>query len=123
MSDIMLNNGDILNTIFGDVSVANEDEDIIQSAINNVLTIYGENEFHPDLGNTIYNDRNKLSSSNLVLIQDACKSAIELNDDRVKQVTSITATKDADIYGSCIISFILETTDSKVLSSSTTIVL
>ena len=122
MSDIMINNGDIVFTTFGDIMIADGDDDIIQSAIHNIMTIYGENEFHNELGNTVYNSRYKISKTNLISIQDACKRAI-IEDPRLKSVPIIIATNNPNIYGGCNISFTLKTQDDRLLSSQTSIII
>lgn len=124
MSDIALINGDIVASNFGDILVVNDDNDIIQMAINNIMTIYGANEFHPNIGNTVYNDRFKMSERGLQDIANRCKNAI-LQDYRVENVIEIVA-KNASTpqnYGLCEVSFILLTSYGKELSSSVTITL
>lgn len=124
MSDIALINGDIVASNFGDILVINDDDDIVQMAINNIRTIFGANQFHPNTGNTVYNDRFKMSERGLEDIAARCKSAI-LQDPRVQNVLEIVARnistqKD---YGLCDISFVLLTTYGKRLNSNVAIIL
>ena len=65
MSDVALINGDIAPSNFGDIMIVNDDDDIIQMAVNNILLVYGTNEFHPDMGNMAYNNRNRNSIKQL----------------------------------------------------------
>ena len=65
MSDIALINTDIIQSSFGDIAILNDDDDIIQMAINNILTVRGTNEFHRNIGNDVYNERHKLSELGL----------------------------------------------------------
>ena len=124
MSDIALVNKDIVSSSFGDILVINEDDDIIQMAINNIMTIYGTNEFHPNIGNMVYHGRYKMSENGLKEIASKCKDAIML-DYRVANVIEIIArnVSTIDNYGLCEISFVLITTYGVQLSSNVTILL
>lgn len=124
MSDIALINGDIMASNFGDILIVNDEDDIIQMAKNNIMTIYGSNEFHPTIGNTVHNNRFKMSERGLEDIAKRCKEAI-LQDYRVTSVLEVTAKNVSTIenYGSCNISFILETNNGIQLSSDVTILL
>lgn len=119
MSDIAFINGDIMASSFGDILIANDEDDIIQMAINNILTIAGSNKFHPNIGNNVYNGRHKLSERGLVEIASMCKDAI-LNDYRIANVIEIIAKNIStpENYGLCDISFELLTIDGAQLSSS-----
>lgn len=121
MADIAFN-GDIMASNFGDLLIVNDNGDIIQMAINNINTIYGTNEFHPEIGNNVYNGRYKMSENGLKEIASACKDAIML-DYRVSNVIEITAKNISTIenYGLCEISFVLATVDGTQLSSSVAI--
>lgn len=124
MSDIALVNGDISASSFGDILIVDDDADVIQMAVNNIMTIYGANEFHKEIGNTVYNDRFKMSERGLMDIAGRCKNAI-LSDYRVQNVLEIVA-KNASTpgnYGLCKVSFVLLTTYGKELSSNVTITL
>jgi hypothetical protein len=122
MSDIALINGDIVASNFGDILIANDNDDIIQMAINNIMTIHGTNEFHPNIGNMVYNERYKMSENGLKEIASRCKDAI-MSDYRVANVIEIIAknTSTLENYGLCDISFVLITVDGTQLSSSVSI--
>lgn len=121
MADIAFN-GDIMASNFGDLLIVNDDDDVIQMAINNINMIYGTNEFHPEIGNDVYNGRYKMSENGLKEIASACKNAIML-DYRVADVIEIIAKNIStnENYGLCDISFVLITTDGTQLNSSVTI--
>lgn len=122
MSDIALVNGDIMASRFGDILVVNDNDDIIQMAINNINLIYGENQFHPNMGNTVYGGRHKMSENGLVRIANECKSAI-LQDYRVANVVEVVARNIStpQNYGLCDISFVLITVYGEQLNSNVTI--
>lgn len=124
MSDIALINGDIAASNLGDILIIDDDADVIQMAVNNIMTIQGANEFHTEIGNTVYNNRFKMSQRGLEDIANRCKNAI-LNDSRVKNVLEIIAKNASTIdnYGLCEVSFVLLTTYGKQLNSSVTIIL
>lgn len=120
MSDIALVNGDIESS-FGDILTVDDDGDIVQMAINNILTIRGHNEFHPDIGNYVYSSRYKISEHDLDVVASECKNAI-LQDSRVKSVVSVIAKNtNNNNAGLCNISFILITEDDRQLSSEISI--
>ena len=122
MSDIALINGDILASNFGDILIADDNSDIIQMAVNNIMTVYGANQFHPNIGNTVYNDRYKMSENGLKEIASKCMNAILL-DYRVANVIEVVARNASTLenYGLCDISFALVTIHGTQLSSSVTI--
>ena len=122
MADIALVNRDIVASEFGDILIANDDDDIIQTAINNIMAIYGENEFHSEIGNTVYNGRYKMSENGLKEIANHCKDAI-MRDYRVANVIEVIATNISTVenYGLCDIAFTLITIYGSQLSSSTAI--
>lgn len=122
MSDIALINGDIMASNFGDILVVDDNNDIIQMAINNILLVYGTNQFHPNIGNTVYNYRYKMSENGLKEIASRCKSAI-MQDPRVANVIEVIARNISTLqdYGLCDISFILITTSGTQLNSSVTV--
>lgn len=124
MSDIALTNRDIIPSNFGDIAIVNDDDDIIQMAVNNILTIYGTNEFHPNIGNNVYNGRHKMSERGLQNIAIECKNAI-LQDIRVANIIEIIAknVSTPENYGLCEVSFVLITTYGSQLSSSVAITL
>lgn len=122
MADLAFFNGDIAASNFGDILLVDDDDDIIQMAVNNINTVYGSNEFHPHIGNTVYNGRYKMSENGLKEIAGACKDAIML-DHRVANVIEIIAKNISTPgnYGLCDISFVLITTYGAQLNSSVTI--
>lgn len=124
MSDIALVNKDLVPSSFGDIAILDDNDDIIQMAINNILTIRGTNEFHVDIGNDIYNGRYKMSDRGLQTIANECRNAI-LQDVRVDNVIEIIARNAStpQNYGLCEISFVLITTDGVQLSSNIAITL
>lgn len=119
MSDIALINQDIIPSNVGDILIVGDDDDIIQMAINNILTIKGSNEFHTDIGNDVYNRRYKISERDLTEIANKCKDAI-LNDGRIANVIEVIAKNISTPAnnGMCDISFIILTTYGKQLSSN-----
>jgi hypothetical protein len=122
MSDIALINNDIRASNFGDILIVDDNDDIIQMAVNNITTIYGSNEFHPEIGNMVYNGRYKMSDNGLKEIASRCKDAI-LQDHRVANVIEIIAKNVSTLenYGLCEISFVLITTNGVQLNSNVTI--
>lgn len=122
MSDIALVNKDLVPSNFGDIAILDDNDDVIQMAINNILTIRGANEFHTDVGNDVYNGRYKMSDKGLQAIASECKNAI-LQDIRVSDVIEIIARNAStpENYGLCEISFVLVTTDGVQLSSNVAI--
>lgn len=124
MSDIALINGDIMASNFGDILVVNDNDDIIQMAINNIMTIYGANEFHTNIGNMVYHNRHKMTERGLIEIASQCKDAI-MQDYRVANVIEIIARNASTPgnYGLCNISFVLITVNGVQLSSDVTITL
>lgn len=122
MSDIALMDRDIIASNFGDILIVDDDNDIIQMAVNNIMTVHGSNEFHQGIGNTVYNGRHKMSENGLKEIANKCKDAI-LQDNRVANVVEIIAKNISTIenYGLCDISFVLITTYGAQLGSSVTV--
>lgn len=122
MSDIALINKDISISNFGDIALVNDNDDIIQMAINNIMTIYGRNEFHTNIGNLVYNGRHKMSENGLKEIASECMDAI-MKDNRVSKVTEVIARSIDGIenYGLCSVSFVLITVDGTQLNSNVTI--
>lgn len=119
MGDIALVNGDIVVSQFDDISlVLDDNEDILQQAINNINTIYGEVIDHPTIGNMLFNNRNKIKSD-LSDIETYCEDAIS-SDERIDSVEDIVATrvKDTDMVN---ISFTLLTIYGDTISSSSNI--
>ena len=124
MSDIALINKDIVASNFGDILIVNDDDDILQMAVNNILTVAGSNMFHTNLGNTVYSGRYKMSENGLKEIASRCKDAI-MHDYRVSNVIEIIARNASTMqqYGLCEISFVLITIYGKQLNSNVSVLL
>lgn len=116
MADILLSNGDIDVSPYSDLAIVQSYDEITQSAINNILTIYGENQFHPDIGNMVHNKRLKISNGGLATIIQDCSNAV-MQDDRVAAVKSLTAEIDSDNNTKVNITFTLMAVDGTLLSS------
>lgn len=116
MADILLSNGDIDVSPYADLAIVQSYDEITQSAINNILTIYGENQFHPDIGNMVHNKRLKISNGGLATIIQDCSNAI-MQDDKVAAVKSLTAEIDPDNNTKVNITFTLMAVDGTLLSS------
>lgn len=116
MADILLSNGDIDVSPYADLAIVQSYDEITQSAINNILTIYGENQFHPDIGNMVHNKRLKISNGGLATIIQDCSNAV-MQDDRVAAVKSLTAEIDPDNNTKVNITFTLMAVDGTLLSS------
>ena len=117
MADIFLTNGDVATTIYGDIAVVESYDEITQSAVNNVLTIYGENQYHTDIGNMAYKRRLKLANSSIDTIKKDCVDAIMM-DDRVSEVVSVDAYYDESNKNNIHISFVIKSIDGIPMSSS-----
>lgn len=126
MADISMNGGNDLQVSMGDLVIIggnNDIYDIVQQSINSVMTVKGELENHPDYGNSIFNERKKMSDTGLLYIASACKSAILMGDARVKSVDSIVAERVDDKEYMCKIKYTLTSTYGDTISSSTIITL
>jgi len=117
MSDIAMNGSDIVCTAYGDISVLDINDDIVQAAIYNIMLAYGENGFHEDIGNMAYGRRMKITDSNLRMIESDCANTI-INDDRVASVISLTAVQSDKSNSNVVVSFTLQTEDGTVLTNS-----
>lgn len=116
MADIYLNSdGDIEATNFGDIAVVTSYDEITQTAVNNIKLIYGEDQFHIDIGNMAYNRRLKISESSLEVIKNDCISAV-LKDTRVDKVISMTISYD-DTPNTLDIAFTLMVIDGTMVSN------
>ena len=116
MADIYLNSdGDIEATNFGDIAVVTSYDEITQTAVNNIKLIYGEDQFHADIGNMAYNRRLKISESSLEVIKNDCISAV-LKDTRVDKVVSMTVSY-SDIPNTLDIAFTLIVIDGTMVSN------
>jgi hypothetical protein len=116
MGDLRLIYGDLVPAVNGDITVVYDDDAIVQSAINSILTVYDENEFHEHIGNNIFNQRIKVTQSNMGIVENECRFAI-LQNEGIIEVPSIAA----EIIGTsnkCNISFILKTSDNRLLNGS-----
>lgn len=119
MSDIMTKNGDLV-VLYGDIAICNDDNDIIQQAVNSIATAVGENVFHPEFGNPSLNNRMKYTESYLDSIEEGCRTAI-LQDERVASIENISISLSEDNNTSCDISFVLKTIEDIELTSTCTI--
>ena len=117
MADIFLTNGDVATTIYGDIAVIESYDEITQSAVNNVLTVYGENQYHTNIGNMAYKRRLKLANSSIDTIKKDCIDAIMI-DDRVSEVVSVDAYYDESNKNNIYISFVIKSIDGTLMSSS-----
>ena len=105
MIDILLQNGDLVADRYGDISLcANENEDIIQTANNNIILRFRGNKFHSELGNKIYGKRIKANHSGIEEVRAECTNAI-YNDKRIKDVKQINITLMDD--ASCLVDYVL----------------
>lgn len=121
MADIKLNaNNDIDISSSGDIDIANDSEDILQNAINNLRIRFGELQFHETSGNKIYNQRVGFNAKGIATIKYYCKDAI-LQDSRVTEVRDITVTRSKDDRYVCDILFTIVTIDGQTLCNSATI--
>lgn len=105
MLDILLRDGDLVTGKYGDISLCeDESEDVIQTASNNILLRYGDNKFHEELGNKVYNRRKKANQSGIDIIQAECIDAI-YNDSRIREIKQINVTLLDD--ANCSVDYIL----------------
>lgn len=105
MLDILLRDGDLVASKYGDISPCeDESEDVVQTANNNILLRYGDNKFHRELGNKAYSNRKKANQSGIEMIQSECINAIH-NDDRIREIKQISVTLLDD--ASCSIDYTL----------------
>lgn len=112
--------GDIITSSFGDILTIDDNEDIIQTAVNNILTVKGDNILHPEIGNDAHNNRYKMSTRSFNEIAERCKEAI-LQDVRVDSVLEVLVVKDKYISNACNVSFVLVTTSGRQLYSGASI--
>lgn len=120
MPDLMMTNGDIIATVRGDINIVDYEDDIIQSAVNNIACIYGEYLFHPTIGNMVHIRRNKIVNSQFAVIAADCRSAV-MNDRRVAYVPKMEVAA-SDTPNSVDISFTIEDTERNQFSSNITVV-
>ena len=121
MSDIMLDtDGDIMATQIGDIRIISNDDELIQMAVNNMSTIYGELENDLTRGNLVYSRRIKINNEGMRKVAYDCKNAI-LQDPRVVNVPYIDVTKtEGSDYG-CTVKFNITKKDGSVIEGSTAI--
>lgn len=92
MIDILLRNGDLVADRYGDISLCeSENEDVVQTANNNILLRRGGHKFHKELGNNAYNNRIKANETGIEIVQAECENAI-LNDPRIREVKQVDVT-------------------------------
>ena len=126
MADISMNGSNDLQVSMGDLVIIggnNDIYDIVQQSINSVMTVQGELEYHTSYGNTIFNERKKMSDTGLLYIASACKSAIMMGDARVKSVDNIVAERVEDKDYTCKVKYTLTSIYGDTMSSSTIITL
>lgn len=98
MTDLYMSNGDLVANVFGDLVVCSDERnDIIQSVNNMILTRLGENIYHTDIGNDIFNMRVKASDSGIEQVTEESKIAI-LKDPRISDVSYIDTVRDGSDY-------------------------
>lgn len=121
MIDLLMNgNGDLTVTKSGDIAlVDNHDDDIIQTANNNIMTRLGENMYHPKIGNSMYKSRLKYTDVGLRMVESCCSDAIK-QDTRIKDVENILAMRSGDSEHDCLIQYAVRTVDDKILYNTVT---
>lgn len=108
--DLLVVNGDIISdSVTGNVRLVYNNECIIQTARHNIID---------SNINRIYDQRLKMTSSNLGLIASYCKDAI-LHDTRLIDVPSITAERVSSTV--CNIIFTVKTLDGALIDGFTSI--
>lgn len=106
MLDLLYNNGDLTTDKYGDLVICrNEDEDIIQTANNNILTRFGHHKYHSEIGNKVFTRRIKAGDSGSEMVAEECKIAM-LYDTRINEVQNINVIISKD-DNTCIINYTL----------------
>ena len=106
MSDLLLQDGDLVADKHGDISsCVNEDIDIIQSANNNILLRFSGNKYHDNLGNKVYGRRIKANQNGLEIVRSECINAIMNSDPRIKKIKQINASLSDN--ANCTVDYIL----------------
>lgn len=106
MVDILLRDGDLVADRYGDISLcANESDDIIQTANNNIILRFGGNKFHTELGNKIYNRRIKSNQSGIEAVREECVDAIISGDPRIREVKQVVVTLLED--ANCMVDYVV----------------
>lgn len=119
MIGVAMNNGDLVISGYGDLSLhITDDDNVIQMANSAIYTIKGENIFHSEYGNDAWNKRLKIAESGFSTVESCAKDAILHALPEVMDVKSIKATK-GEGYGECNINYTLVTFDGRTISGST----
>lgn len=106
MVDVLLRDGDLVADRYGDISLcANESDDVIQTANNNIMLRFGSNKFHTDLGNKVYSRRIKANQSGIEIVQAECTDAIINGDPRIREVKQVIVTLLEN--ASCMVDYIV----------------
>jgi len=120
-NDIKLTtDNDILITDRGDIGLVYDNENLIQTAVNNMSTRYGELENDPTRGNKLYNSRVKFTDSGMRDVEVQCSDAI-LQDQRVSDILQISATYKDQFE--CYVSFTIVDVNKRIIDGSTAIIL
>lgn len=117
MADIYLDNGELAPTMFGDIATVDGDDEILQMAIHSIRTVLGENQFHIDIGNKIYERRLKVMDNDADTIVHDCSTAI-MQDDRVQRVVEMKVYRDDVDRHNLDIEFTLTTVSGSTISST-----
>ncbi len=117
-ADIQMITGDIVLSDSGDLNIVSEDRNIIQSCNHMIFLRFGENEFHPDLGNRAHGKRMKLNVSGMEEIKNDCMNAMLLNH-RIKDVVEINVVPMGD--HDCRIDYKVRKHDDNIISSTVNI--
>jgi hypothetical protein len=117
-ADISLVSDDVGVSPTGDVQLIGGDNNLLQTAFNNMKIRYGESEYHPTRGNMIFSRRLKMTEADMAQVEQDCKNAI-LFDSRVADVPYIKVTQ-ADNYG-CYVQFKLKKSDNTIIDGDTII--
>lgn len=117
MIDILLRDGDLVASKYDDISLcADEDNDIIQAANNNILLRFRGHKFHSELGNKAYNRRIKANQNGIEMVRTECTKAIMNSDPRIREVRQVTVTLMED--ASCLVNYILVYAKTKEIIST-----
>ena len=114
MIDLLLRNGDLALDGYGDISLCGgENDDIIQTANNNIMLRFADNMYHRSLGNKVFTSRIKLNSSGMETVAHESSVAILDGDSRVSDIKSITATVSGK--NECTIDYVLTLTNGNMV--------
>ena len=121
-SDILLGASDDIDvTPSGDIALLYNNEAIIQRAINNIKTIYGESFIDDKRGNLAFERRLKLNDNGMRIIEQDCRNAI-LYDYDILEVPSIIASRNIGEY-SCSINFTIKIKNGAILHGDVVILI